>query len=109
MAMRFRIATRIFALAVTLLALTVALSAFGAWMTHQLRSDMSRFADEYQPLQETLNEVGVYTFKRQLAFQQLLALVTLGPPDPRELDHVKTALEDYRSHIDASILFGQSQ
>ena len=103
MAMRFRIATRIFTLAVTLLALTVVLSAFGTWMTRQLRIVLVRIADNYIPLHDVLDEVDVFSFKRQLAFEQRLALMNQPSPDPRDLDFATSSFQDHDAHVTDTI------
>jgi adenylate cyclase len=103
MAMRYRIATKIFTLAVTLLALTVALTAFGTWMTRKLGQVVVRIADNYIPLHDVLDEVDTFSFKRQLAFEQRLALMNQPAPDERDLDFATSSFQDHDAHVTATI------
>jgi adenylate cyclase len=103
MAMRFRIATKIFTLAVTLLALTVALSAFGTWMTGKLSEVLGRIADHYIPVRDVLAEVDTFSFKRQLAFEQRLALMGQPSPDARDLDFATSSFQDHDAHVTDTI------
>ncbi|HEV8145850.1 MAG TPA: adenylate/guanylate cyclase domain-containing protein [Bryobacteraceae bacterium] len=101
--MRYRIATKIFTLAVTLLALTVALTAFGTWMTRKLGQVVVRIADNYIPLHDVLDEVDTFSFKRQLAFEQRLALMNQPAPDERDLDFATSSFQDHDAHVTATI------
>lgn len=54
MALRFRIGTKIFALALGLLSITVALSIFGTWESRSLRRELVREASRDLPLEDIL-------------------------------------------------------
>src|SRR5258708_6950971 len=103
MAIRLRIATKIFALAVCLLALTVALSFVGTVQTGKLRAEQDRIADHYLPLHGDLDEVDTFSFKRELAFEQRLALVTTPSPAPRDLEKAADIYQDHNAHVSDSI------
>jgi adenylate cyclase len=103
MAIRFRIATKIFALAVGLLALTVALSFVGTVLTGQLRTEQDRIADQYLPLHGDLDDVDTFSFKRELAFERRLALATLPSADPRDVENAADVYQDHNAHVTASI------
>ncbi len=82
MAVRIRIAVKIFALAVSLLALTVALSIFGIWQTRHLRLELSRVADRDLPLQNMVQETDYAALLRRLAFERCVALAAESRPRP---------------------------
>ena len=103
MALRYRIGTKIFALAVVLLLLTVVLSSFGAWKTNELHSVLDRIADVYIPLHEVLDDVDTYGFKHQLDFEQLLGLITNPSSDPQELQTTREDLTDHDSRVQNAI------
>ena len=57
MVIRIGIATKIFAFAVSLLGLTVALSIFGTWQTRELHRDSTSIAQVDLPLEEMVKEL----------------------------------------------------
>jgi len=104
MAVRIRIATKIFILAVSLLALTVALSAFGTLQTHKLNAEQQRIADLYIPLNKVLGQVDNNGLRRRIAFEHWLSLVTAVRPDTgQKLKDVTTEYTDQDNQLHGDI------
>jgi adenylate cyclase len=95
MAVRIRIATKIFALAAILLLLTVALSAFSLWQTHQLQGELSRIHERYLPLDNELSDLDVHGYQRRLAFERWRALLEKPAADPRIAAQIQ---KEYAQH-----------
>ncbi len=109
MAIRYRIATKIFALAVFLLTLTVCLSVFGTWKTRQLRLDLDQIASQYLPLHETLDDVDTYCFERQIAFEKRLGLLSEAKVDPSEIAEAEQNYDDNNGHVAVVIAAAEQQ
>src|SRR5258708_1906463 len=92
---RIRIATKIFFLAVSLLCLTVALTAFGTLQTDQLVKENDRIWSRYMPLNNTLDDVDVDRLKRRLAFERWERVEISDHPDPSQ---IAAAAAEYRAH-----------
>jgi adenylate cyclase len=98
MAVRIRIATKIFALAVALLCLTVALSAFGTWQTRRIKVALLRITQRDIPLDGILQDLDKDGLERRLQFERWLA--ALGRvPNPGDADQ---ASKDYQA-IDKTV------
>ena len=85
MAVRIRIAVKIFGLAVSLLALTVALSIFGIVQTRHLRLELKGVAEGDLPLEDLVQETDSAALIRQVAFERWLGLMRTPHPDARAL------------------------
>src|SRR5579862_3470561 len=100
---RIRIATKIFALAVVLLCLTVALSAFGTWQTRLMRAELVRIARRDLPLDQLLQDLDRDGLNRRLDFERWLTLLDRPRPDSVALEKDSA---DYRAadgQIDADL------
>src|SRR5260370_4114213 len=99
---RIRIATKIFFLAVSLLCLTVALTAFGTLQTDQLVKETDRIWSRYMPLNNTLDDVDVNSLKRRLAFERWERVESSDHPDPTQIAAASAAYraEDTQLHSD---------
>ena len=95
MAVRIRIATKIFALALILLALTVALSTFGVGQTDRLRVELLRITDYYVPLSDILADLDVHSLYRRLDYERWRNLADRPQPDARAMAPLE---QDYRQH-----------
>ena len=70
MVIRVGIATKIFALAVSLLGLTVALSVFGTWQARALHQDLTRIAQVDLPLEQSVQELDHIGLLRLTEFER---------------------------------------
>jgi class 3 adenylate cyclase len=88
MVIRIGIATKIFALAVSLLGLTVALSVFGTWQTREIHRDLTRIAQVDLPLEELVKELDYIGLLRRMEFERWLAQLQRPHPDAQELERI---------------------
>ena len=89
---RFRIATKIFGLAVLLLCLTVALSCFLLWHVTRLQKEMTGIVQREVPLANSLADLNEYGLRRRLAFERWFG--TLDAPRPNQ-NVIKEAQANY--------------
>jgi len=98
MAIRFRIGTKIFTLAACLLALTVALSIFGALQSRRLQKELVRESSRDLPLEETVMRLDQEGLRRTLEFERWAGLLDQPGPDPESVRKISLA---YKEHNDA--------
>ena len=89
---RFRIATKIFGLAVLLLCLTVALSCFLLWHVTRLQKEMNGIVQREVPLANSISDLNEYGLRRRLAFERWFG--TLDAPRPNQ-NVIKEAQANY--------------
>jgi adenylate cyclase len=89
---RFRIATKIFGLAVLLLCLTVALACFLLWHVTRLQKEMNGIVQREVPLANSLADLNEYGLRRRLAFERWFG--TLDAPRPNQ-NVIKEAQANY--------------
>jgi adenylate cyclase len=89
---RFRIATKIFGLAVLLLCLTVALACFLLWHVTRLQKEMTGIVQREVPLANSLADLNEYGLRRRLAFERWFG--TLDAPRPNQ-NVIKEAQANY--------------
>jgi adenylate cyclase len=70
MTVRFPIGTKILALAVFLLSLTVALSAFSAQQAREIRLELQEMAESYIPLDDMIESLALDGLRERLAFER---------------------------------------
>ena len=92
MALKSTIATKIFGLAVLLLCLTIALSAFLLWQVTRLNVQLKAIVGRYQPLTNSAANLDEYGLRRRLAFERWFG--TLNSAKPNE-DIIKEATTNY--------------
>ncbi len=88
MPIRIRIATKIFALAVFLLLLTVALSIFGMFQTRRVRGELDRIAQRDAPLQDIIGRIEMDGLRRSLLYERWMALLKDSKSDAKAIDAV---------------------
>ncbi len=81
MSVRTRIATKIFGLAVFLLVLTVALTVFGLWQTHQLKKELDSIAIRDVSLDDFVDNLERHSLERRLEFERQIGEMDNAVPD----------------------------
>lgn len=89
MSVRTRIATKIFGLAVFLLALTVFLSFFGLWQARQLKKDLDSIAARDVPLDDFVDNLERHGLERRLEFEKQLEKLDDAVPDTAAIEAAK--------------------
>ena len=95
MAVRIRIGTKIFALALCLLALTVALSLFGTIQSGRLQRELVQEASRDLPLEEVVMRLDQTGLRRRIEFERWTTLLDQAKPDPGALKKVAGAYKRY--------------
>jgi len=102
MALKSTIATKIFGLAVLLLCLTIALSAFLLWQVTRLNVQLKAIVGRYQPLTSSAANLDEYGLRRRLAFERWFG--TLNSAKPNE-NIIKEATTNYALFSDKILFF----
>ena len=104
MAVKIRIGTKIFALAVFLLCLTVALSIFGAIQAKQLRAELVQVAERDIPLDDALEDLNGDMLRRSVEFERWLGQLNNPMPDEAVIKEASEAHEKYASEARKDIM-----
>jgi adenylate cyclase len=94
---RFRIATKIFGLAVLLLCLTVALACFLLWHVSSLQREMQLIVQRELPLAASLSNLDEYGLRRRLAFERWFGALNADRPNQ---EVIKEAQGNYKIFTD---------
>jgi len=95
MAVRFRIGVKIFALALCLLSITVALSIFGTLQSRSLRRELVQESSRDLPLEDVVMGLDQQALRRRLEFERWTALLDQANPDPDAVNKVAASYKSY--------------
>jgi adenylate cyclase len=96
MTVRIRIGTKVFALAISLLSLSVALSIFGAIQAREMQLELREIAEDYIPLDNWIQQMDGNGLRGRLAFEKWRAALDSPSPDAKVIDG---AYANYRDFI----------
>jgi len=103
MALKSTIATKIFGLAVLLLCLTIALSAFLLWQVTRLNVQLKAIVGRYQPLTSSAANLDEYGLRRRLAFERWFGTLNSAKPNENIIKEATTNYALFSDKITAEI------
>ena len=103
MALKSTIATKIFGLAVLLLCLTIALSAFLLWQVTRLNVQLKAIVGRYQPLTSSAASLDGYGLRRRLAFERWFGTLNSAKPNENIIKEATTNYALFSDKITAEI------
>jgi adenylate cyclase len=97
--MKKSIGTRIFGLAVFLLALTISLVGFLLWQVSQLEAKLQTLAHRDIPLASSLSRLDEFGLRRRLAFERMFGALNPSPPNDKILTEAQTNYELFTTKL----------
>ena len=97
------IAAKIFGLAILLLCLTIALSAFLLWQVTRLNVQLKAIVSRYQPLTSAAANLDEYGLRRRLAFERWFGALNSDQPNEQVISEAKANYAIFSQKISAEI------
>ena len=102
------IGTRVFGLAILLLALTIALVGFLLWQVARLQEELQLLTHRNIPLASSLSRLDEFGLRRRLAFERMFGALNLNPPSEQILAEAQTNYDLFTKKLNGEFEIAES-